>query len=74
MAKKRISRKQKKNNKKIETYSPHATLCAMSPVINDKEIFEPVHQMVQIPQKTLIYRPTDKLKKKESGFVSGSGL
>jgi len=72
MAKKRISRKQKKNNKKIETYSPHATLCAMSAVIDGKEIFEPIHEMVQIPQKTLIYRPTDKLIFLTLGIISGS--
>ncbi len=72
MAKKRIARKRKKGNKKIESYSPHATLCALGPVIGDKEIFEPIHQMVQIPQKTVIYRPTDKLIFLTLGIISGS--
>jgi hypothetical protein len=72
MAKKRISRKQKKGNKKVGIYSPHATLCALAPVIDDKDIFEPIHQKVKIPQKTLIYRPTDKLIFLTLGIISGS--
>jgi len=72
MAKKRISRKQKKNNKKVETNSNHASLCGLAPVIADKKIFEPIHQNVKIPQKTVLYRPADKLVFVTLGIISGS--
>jgi hypothetical protein len=71
MAKKRIKRKRKKSKKKIQTNSAHASLCALAPVITDKEILEPIHQKVQIPQKEVFYRPTDKLVFVVLGVVSG---
>jgi hypothetical protein len=71
MAKKRIKRKRKKSKKKIQANSAHASLCALAPVVTDKEIFEPIHEKVQIPQKKVFYRPTDKLVFVVLGVVSG---
>ncbi len=71
MAKKRIKRKRKKSKKKIQANSAHASLCALAPVITDKEILEPIHEKVQIPQKEVLYRPTDKLVFVVLGVVSG---
>jgi hypothetical protein len=71
MAKKKIKRKRKKSKKEIQANSPHASLCAMAPVINDKKIFDPIHEKVHIPQKEVLYRPTDKLVFVVLGIVSG---
>ena len=71
MAKKRIKRKRKKSKKKIQANSAHASLCALAPVIADKNIFDPIHEKVQIPQKEVFYRPTDKLVFVVLGIVSG---
>ncbi len=73
MAKKRIKRKRKKSKQKIQENSAHASLCALAPVITDKKILEPIHQKVQIPQKEVLYRPTDKLVFVVLGVVSGCG-
>lgn len=72
MAKKRIKQSHKNVNKKVSSYSKHSSLCALAPIISEKEIFEPIHQSVQIPQKTVIYRPTDKLVFVTLGIVAGS--
>ncbi|MFH1131618.1 MAG: transposase [Pseudomonadota bacterium] len=72
MAKKRILQGFKSVNGKIGALSSHSSLCALAPVIYAKEMFEPIHQDVQIPQKTLIYRPTDKLVFVTLGIMSGS--
>lgn len=71
MAKKKIKRKRKKSKKKIQGNSAHASLCALAPVIMDKKILEPIHEKVQIPQKEVLYRPTDKLVFVVLGIVSG---
>lgn len=71
MAKKRIKQKRKKSKKKIQANSAHASLCALAPVIIDKKILEPIHAKVQIPQKEVLYRPTDKLVFVVLGVVSG---
>ncbi len=71
MAKKRIKRKRKKSKEKIQANSAHASLCALAPVIMDKEILEPIHEKVQIPQKEVLYRPTDKLVFVVLGVASG---
>ena len=71
MAKKRIKRKRKKSKQKIQENSAHASLCALAPVITDKEILDPIHEKVQIPQKEVLYRPTDKLVFVVLGVVSG---
>jgi len=66
MAKKRISYRRKKRNRKGEKKvegitTTHVPLCAMGEVIKEKEVFAPIHQLVTIPQKSIEYRPTDKL-------------
>jgi len=79
MAKKRIKQKSKKdnkkNNKKInkgsKTNSRYASLCALAPVITDKKVFDTIHQKVIIQQKTVDYRPTDKLVFMVLGIMSG---
>jgi len=71
MSKKRIKRKRKKSKKEIQANSAHASLCALAPVIADRKIFEPIHEKVQIPQKEVFYRPTDKLVFVVLGVVSG---
>ena len=71
MAKKRIKRKRKKSKEKIQANSSYASLCALAPVITDKEIFDPIHERVQIPQKEVFYSPTDKLVFVVLGVVSG---
>ena len=79
MAKKRLSKKHKKNNNKVdnkvnnkvEITSDHACLCALAPVIRDQNVFEPIHNNVKIPQKKLLYSPTDKLVFLTLGVMSG---
>lgn len=71
MAKKRIKRKRKKSKKEIQANSAHASLCGLAPVVVDKKILEPIHEKVQIPQKEVFYRPTDKLVFIVLGVVSG---
>jgi len=65
----RIGRKKRrKSSNKMTGSTPSASLAAMAPVIESKGIFQTIHQQslpsrsgVVIPQKTLDYRPTDKL-------------
>jgi hypothetical protein len=71
MAKRRIKRRRKKSKKKIQSNSAYASLCALAPVITDKQILAPIHEKVQIPQKEVFYRPTDKLVFVVLGVVSG---
>jgi len=71
MAKKRLSKKYNKNNKKVKVTSNHASLCALAPVIKDKNVFEPIHTNVNIPQKKILYSPTDKLVFLTLGIMSG---
>ena len=65
----------KKNNRKIntrvDTNSAYASLCAIAPVINDKNVFDVIHQKVEIHQKEVEYRPTDKLILMTLGIMSG---
>jgi Transposase DDE domain group 1 len=71
MAKKRINQKSKKSNRKNKTNSAYASLCAISPVIKDKKVFDVIHQKVSIQQKTVEYKPTDKLVFVVLGIMSG---
>lgn len=61
MAKNRKQKKNKKSNKKINTNSAYVSLCAIAPVIEDKNVFDIIHQKVEIQQKKVEYSPTDKL-------------
>lgn len=81
MAKKSIHRKRKKRNRKVETSktpkvdsiaTTHVPLCAMGEVIQEKHLFAPIHQQVTIEQKTLDYRPTDKLVFATLGIIAGA--
>jgi len=72
MAKKRIPESSKNINKEVEIHSEHSTLCSLSPVLWEKRVFELIHENVHIPQKTVSYRPTDKLVFVILGIMSGS--
>ena len=72
MAKKRIRKSRKNVNREVEVHSEHSTLCGLAPVISEKRIFDVIHGNVQIPQKTVVYRPTDKLVFVTLGIMSGS--
>jgi hypothetical protein len=54
-------KKRRRQSNKMRGETPHASLAAMAPVIEQKGIFDLIHQQVVIPQKTINYRPTDKL-------------
>ena len=69
MAKNKKQKKNKKRNNEIN--SAYASLCAIAPVINDKNVFDVIHQKVKIPQKKVEYRPTDKLVLMTLGIMSG---
>jgi hypothetical protein len=71
MAKRRIKRKRKKSNRKIRENSSYAPLCALSALIESRSIFDCIHEMVEIPQKEVDYRPTDKLVFVVVGIMSG---
>ena len=61
MAKRSITRKRRKRNRKNWVVSPRVPLCALGEVLRSKSVFAPLHARVNIPQKTVVYRPTDKL-------------
>ena len=58
---KRKTRNRKRRQRKQTGHTSHASLAGFSPLIESKGIFDAIHQQVEIPQKQLIYRPTDKL-------------
>lgn len=80
MAKKSISHKRNKSNrnkknkksKKIKQTTSYAPLCAIGQILEEKQLFEPIHQLVKIPQKTVIYRPTDKLLMLTFSILAGA--
>ena len=72
MAKRSITRKRKKRNRKKWVVSPQAPLCALGEVLGAKSVFQPLHEGVYIPQKTVVYRPTDKLVFVVLGMLSGA--
>ncbi len=57
----RSARKRKRQKRKQTGHTSHASLAGLAPLIESKGIFDAIHQQVEIPQKQLIYRPTDKL-------------
>lgn len=74
MAKKRISKKRKKRNlnRKELSSTTHAPLCALAPVIAERELLSPIHTEVTIDQKQILYRPSDKLVFATLGFIAGA--
>jgi hypothetical protein len=71
MAKKRIKQRRKKSNRKMQTNSAHASVCTLAPMIESRGIFDYIHRSVEIPQKEVDYRPTDKLVFVVLGIMSG---
>ena len=74
MAKNRTGQKNRKSNRRIKNYTAHAGLCAIAPVIEEKKVFEIIHQKVVIPQKKKDYHPTDKLVFTVLGIMSGCSV
>ncbi len=77
MAKKSISRRGKKGKEKQdqnvdEITTSHVPLCALGEVIKEKHLFSEIHHQVDIAQKSLDYRPTDKLVFATLGFITGA--
>jgi hypothetical protein len=72
MANKRIPKRRKKRKQKVNHSTPHAPLCALGEVLTEKAFFEEIHQTVEIRQKTLAYRPTDKLVFVTLGIIAGA--
>ena len=72
MAKRSIARKRKKHNRKKWVASSQAPLCALGKVLEAKSVFQHLHRCVNIPQKTVVYRPTDKLVFVVLGMLSGA--
>ena len=58
--------------KKETELSSHASLAALAPVIEAKQIFAPIHEQVKIEQKQLLYSPSDKLIFVVLGILSGA--
>jgi len=55
-----------------EVVTSHASLCALAPVLTEKGIFAALHEGVKIPQKTVDYRPSDKLVFASLGLLAGA--
>ena len=72
MANKRIPKRRKKRKQKVNHSTPHAPLCALGEVLQEKAFFEPIHQTVDMHQKTIAYRPTDKLVFVTLGIIAGA--
>lgn len=72
MAKRSIARKRKKRNRKTWVSTPQAPLAAFGEVLRTREVFQPIHDKVHIGQKTVVYRPTDKLVFVVLGMLSGA--
>lgn len=72
MANKRIAKRRKKRKQKVTHSTSHAPLCALGEVLKEKAFFEPIHQAVDIHQKTIAYRPTDKLVFVTLGIIAGA--
>jgi len=65
------NKKQKNRKKKTNKNSAYASLCAIAPVIKDKNVFDVIEQKVEIHQKKVEYSPTDKLVLMTLGIMSG---
>ena len=71
MGNKRIAKRRKKRKQKVSHSTSYAPLCALGGVLKEKAFFEKIHQTVEIPQKTIAYRPTDKLVFATLGIIAG---
>ena len=73
MAKRSIARKRKKTQQeKNGSCRLRHRLCALGKVLRQKSVFQHLHRCVNIPQKTVVYRPTDKLVFVVLGMLSGA--
>ena len=72
MAKRSITKKRRKRNVKKWVVSSQAPLCALGEVLRVRKVFQPLPDMVSIPQKTVVYRPTDKLVFLVLGMICGA--
>lgn len=51
--------------------TPHASLAVIAAKLTQIDLFEPIHQEVKIPQKSVRYTPTDKLYQAFAGILTG---
>lgn len=72
MANKRIHKRRKKRKQKVTVSTTHVPLCAIGTVLKEKDFFDPIHQTVDIEQKAIEYRPTDKLVFAALGIIAGA--
>ena len=68
---KRTQKRRKRPKRKLTGQSSHASLAALAPLIETKQILDPIHQQVKIDQKTVDYRPTHKLVFVTLGLLAG---
>ena len=70
MAPTTLFQRAQKDHQKVVT--SHASWCALAPVLTEKRIFAAVHDQVKLPQKTMNYRPSDKLVFASLGLLAGA--
>ena len=70
--KNKVARKRRRSKQKKWISTSQATLCAMGEVLRSKAVFDPIYEGVFIAQKTVVYRPTDKLVFAVLGMLSGA--
>ena len=52
--------------------TPHASLAAIGARVAEKQLFGPIHREVKIPQKSVLYTPTEKLYQGFGAILSGA--
>ena len=72
MAKRSVAKKRRKRNVKKWVPTTQAPLCAFGEVLRVRNVFQPLHDIVYVPQKTVEYRPTDKCVFLMLGMLSGA--
>ena len=73
MAKRSIARKQSKRNVKKWVRTAQAPLCALGEVLRVRKVFQPLHDTVHVPQKTVCIVQQTKLVFLVLGMLSGAG-
>lgn len=72
MTKRSITKKRRNRKRKKTHPTCQAPLCAFGEVMKVKDVFSRLHEQVCIPQKTVVYRPTDKLVFVVLGMLAGA--
>lgn len=58
--------------KSSKEHSPRASLCALGEYLRRQQFFAPLREHVHVPQKTVTYRPADKLVDALLGMLCGA--